>query len=435
MKNNRLFALLAALTVLLSCVFSLTACAGSEPVLNYKKVEIEVGQSVKLELINAADVVTWSVEQPEVATVADGVVTGVGAGQTYVTATCGNKTYQCTVKVTGDVIAVGTYPVLVFEAKADSVYAGYEFQLQCGVYVGNKKQDATITFVSSDPAVATVDENGYVIALAEGTTTLTAKSTYNGETLEQSTVLNVVKDASYIVATNIVNDMLILGENETFQLEVALFTNGNKVNDAQYTWSSSDESVVKTNGGKLVANNVGTAAVMVQAGTAKKTVQIVVLKTSVVDWSKSDALSKIVYGKYNTVVSVYEGTVGGKAGSFLKIDRDTSEMICGFNWANNALPTADALRELQSYGYTDLVIRIYCDNSAGLCGSNHYTQNFDENSLTGGIRWLKCDQWNEVRLPIENVLKYGYGLSADNPFVKLWDTTATVYFDSIYFEK
>ena len=110
-------------------------------------------------------------------------------------------------------------------------------------------------------------------------------------------------------------------------------------------------------------------------------------------------------------------------------------MICGFNWVKNALPTTDTLKELQAYGYKDLVIRVYCDNSAGLCGSNHYTQNFEENSLTGGIRWLGLDQWSEVRLSIDNVMKYGYGLSVDNPFVKLWDTTATVYFDSIYFEK
>ena len=106
-----------------------------------------------------------------------------------------------------------------------------------------------------------------------------------------------------------------------------------------------------------------------------------------------------------------------------------------FTMAEGVLPSADALRALQSYGYTDLIIRIYCDNSAGLCGSNHYTQNFDENSLTGGIRWLGRDQWNEVRLPIENVIKYGYGLPAENPFVRLWDTAATIYFDSIYFEK
>lgn len=435
MTKNRLFAWLTTMAVLLSCVFSLTACVDSEPILNYKKVEIEVGQSVKLELINAADVVTWSVEQPEVATVTDGVVTGVGAGQTYVTATCGNKTYQCTVKVTGDVIAVGTYPVLVFEAKADSVYAGYEFQLQCGVYVGNKKQDATITFVSSDPAVATVDENGYVIALAEGTTTLTAKSTYNGETLEQSTVLSVVKDASYIVASNIVNDMLILGENEIFQPQVELFTNGNKVSDVQYIWDSSDETVVKAHNGKLVGSHAGSAVVTVQAGTAQKTVQVVVLKTTVVDWSQTDALSKIAYSNHNKTVSIYKGTIGGKTGSFLRIDRDMSQMICGFTWGSDVLPAADALRELQSYGYKDLVIRIYCDSSSGAGGSNHYSQNFDANSLTGGSLWLAKNTWNEVRLPIENVIKYGYGLPADNPFVKLWDTTATVYFDSIYFEK
>lgn len=435
MTKKRLFAWLATLTMLFSCVFSLAACVSSEPVLNYKKVEIEVGQSVKLELINATDAVTWSVEQPEVAAVEDGVVTGIGAGQTLVTATSGNKTYQCTVKVTGDIIADGAYPVLVFEAKADSVYAGYEFQLQCGVYVDNKKKDAVVAFASSNTTVATVDENGYVKALAEGTTTLTAKATYGGEVLEESLVLNVVKDASYIVATNIVNDTLILGENETFQPNVELFTNGNKVNDAQYTWNSSDEAVVTTDGGKLVGTNAGTAVVTVQAGTAQKTVQVVVLKTTVVNWSQTDALSKIAYGAYNKTVSVHQGTIGGKTGAFLRIDRDMSQMICGFTWESNVLPTPDALRELQAYGYKDLVIRIYCDSSAGAGGSNHYTQNFDANSLTGGSLWLAKNAWNEVRLSIDNVMKYGYGLPADNPFVKLWDTTATVYFDSIYFEK
>ena len=55
---------------------------------------------------NTTDTLTWTTGNEAVATVADGVVTAVGAGSTVITATCGSVKAECTVTVTASPLTV-----------------------------------------------------------------------------------------------------------------------------------------------------------------------------------------------------------------------------------------------------------------------------------------------------------------------------------------
>lgn len=55
---------------------------------------------------NTTDTLTWTTGNEAVATVADGVVTAVGAGSTVITAACGSVKAECAVTVTASPLTV-----------------------------------------------------------------------------------------------------------------------------------------------------------------------------------------------------------------------------------------------------------------------------------------------------------------------------------------
>ena len=115
--------------------------------------------------------VTWSSSNPEIATVnALGVVTGVALGEVTITATAGGQSATATVKVAEPTVT----SISVTPATA-TVAVGATTQLTA-VREGLFVEDLPVEWSSSDPSVATVDENGVVTGVAAGTVTITATS-------------------------------------------------------------------------------------------------------------------------------------------------------------------------------------------------------------------------------------------------------------------
>ena len=106
MKTNKIFAVaLAALTLVgfNACKPGQSEVEVESVTLDQKTLQIEVGATATLVATVApegAATVAWSSEDAAVASVdAKGVVTGVAAGQTIITATAGKKSARCIVKV------------------------------------------------------------------------------------------------------------------------------------------------------------------------------------------------------------------------------------------------------------------------------------------------------------------------------------------------
>ena len=121
---------------------------------------------------NATDKkVTWSTSDDKVATVdANGVVTAVADGKATITATVGDKTATCEVTVA---IVVPVTGVTLNQTEATLTEAGATVELVATVAPENAT-DKKVTWTTSDDKVATVDENGKVTAVANGTATITA---------------------------------------------------------------------------------------------------------------------------------------------------------------------------------------------------------------------------------------------------------------------
>ncbi len=117
---------------------------------------------------NATDtVIRWKSGDPAIAVVdQNGTVTAVAPGTVTVTAFSGSISAEC-------VIHVGRETELVqLTVHELTVAAGGSAQLQYFIFPTDNNYD-TLSWVSSDDTIATVDQNGTVTAVAPGTVTIT----------------------------------------------------------------------------------------------------------------------------------------------------------------------------------------------------------------------------------------------------------------------
>ena len=149
-----------------------TTVAVSEVTLDQTEATVEAGQTVTLTAAvspeNATDkTVTWSTSNDTVATVSDGVVTAVAAGEATIAATAGDKRASCTVTVTAPAVS---------EVQLDKTEAALKLDgtlTLTATVLPEAATDKTVTWSSSDEAVATVAD-GVVTAVALGEATITA---------------------------------------------------------------------------------------------------------------------------------------------------------------------------------------------------------------------------------------------------------------------
>ena len=118
--------------------------------------------------------VSWSTSDNSVATVSNGLVTAVGAGEAIITATTadGGKTATCAVTVSAVVVPVTG--IKIDQGATAEVEEGNTITLTATVQPENAT-DKTVTWSSSNDAIATV-ANGAVTGVTPGEVVITAKA-------------------------------------------------------------------------------------------------------------------------------------------------------------------------------------------------------------------------------------------------------------------
>lgn len=184
---------------------------------------------------------------------------------------------------------------------------GETFTLVATVLPKDAEYDGVI-WASSNASVASVN-SGIVSALKEGTSTITASAG------EKSATCSVKVSAKTIAVTSITLDKTSLsmqvGETETITATVK----PDDATDKTVTWSSSDESVVKVDNGKVIAINTGQAKITAAVGNIATSCDIVVYQSdNVIIYTTTD---KKVLKPYNEaafssaiVSNTYIGDVG-----------------------------------------------------------------------------------------------------------------------------
>ena len=132
---------------------------------------------------------TWKSSNPEVATVdQEGKVTAIKEGSATITVTTVNgKEATCTVTVTKkpvpiESVSLNKTTLALEEQQAETLVAT--------INPSNTTDDTTLTWKSSNPEVATVDQEGKVTAIKEGSATITVTTVNGKEATCTVTVLN-----------------------------------------------------------------------------------------------------------------------------------------------------------------------------------------------------------------------------------------------------
>lgn len=230
------------------------------------ETDVEVGKTItltaKVSPENATDkTVTWTSDNNEVATVKDGVVTGVKAGEATITASAGGK--NATVKVTVKAAATSggeTTTIAVTEVKITStvteVTAGETITLTAEVSPADAT-DKTVTWSSSDTAIATVDSTGKVTGVAAGTATITAKAGEKTAAVDVTVKAAVAPSTKVLdVAYDLTKDLpaAITTTDAFISADWDAPTAAPATNDITWTWVATSTRKVKNNGGLQVSN-------------------------------------------------------------------------------------------------------------------------------------------------------------------------------------
>ena len=205
--------------------------------------------------------ITWTSSDSSIAKVENGKVTAVAPGEATITAKVGDKTATCKVTVKAPLkdISLDKTTTSILKGKTDTISVTYN--------PANTTDSKNVTWTSSDNSVAKV-ENGKITAVKEGTATITAKV---GDKTATCTV--TVKEKK-LESISIDKDFdLALGEEKTL---VLTYKPEDTTDSIDVIWSSSDDSIVKVEDGKVTALKVGEATITAKVGDKIETVKITV---------------------------------------------------------------------------------------------------------------------------------------------------------------
>ena len=154
--------------------------------LSQTDITIPAGETGRLTASGGSGEVTWSSSNPEIASVDNGAVTGKAGGTVTITASSGEETATCQVKVEGEPW-VDPNPSIYRLNREDFTLSSSETSWQMKVKKDNGKweimgPDQGVTWATNNAGVASISETGLITKTGKGTTQITA--TVGGVTME-----------------------------------------------------------------------------------------------------------------------------------------------------------------------------------------------------------------------------------------------------------
>ncbi len=264
---------------------AITIEGDDKPIYTGKALALTATVEKLLESAPDTTKLVWTSSDPSVATVnTSGTVSGVSKGTAVITCSAEDNDTVFAEKEIEVILPVTA--VEMAEAKATALIV--EGSDKNGIQLAAKVQpeDAfcqDLHWTSSNEAVASVDESGYVTAITPGTAVITATSPdeYSGGSKKAVCTLTVLQAASSVELDN--TDLVLnLGAYQALKATVLPDNTSNK----SVTWESSAPEVVTVSNGQLKAVGCGEATVTATAADgsgayAECSVTVIQMVTSV----------------------------------------------------------------------------------------------------------------------------------------------------------
>jgi len=277
----------------------------SDITLNETSATLNEGQSVQLTATVSPELadnktLEWTSSNETVATVdQNGLVTAVAQGSAVITV---KSTDGSEISATCNITVRKLVSDITLNETSATLNEGQTVQLTATVSP-ELADNKTLEWTSSNETVATVDQNGLVTAVAQGTAVITVKSTDGSE----------ISATCNITVRKLVSDITLnetdatLNEGQTFQLIATV--SPELANNKSLEWKSSDEAIATVDQEGLVkAIAQGTAVITVKSTdgsdisatcniTVRKLVSKIVLSESDVTMSTGESrqLTATVY--------------------------------------------------------------------------------------------------------------------------------------------
>lgn len=278
--------------------------------------------------------VEWTSSNPSVASVEqNGEVTAVSAGTATITATAGGKSASC--EVTVNVPLKG----ITINGNQTSIRKGTTTQLSVTFDPEDTTDNKTISWSSDDPEIASVDQNGRVTAIADGSTTIRARAG-SVEGTYAITVEEVPLQSISIKSETTIHR----GETETLQVTYAP---ENTTDDRTVSWSTSDPTIASVDGnGTVTAVEKGQAVITAKVGE-KQAACIVTVDAPLKSIVPTNSTLELVKNQKATITYTFDP------------EDTTSDRTVAFSSLNEDVATVDALTgEVTAVKAGDAVIRL-----------------------------------------------------------------------------
>ena len=212
--------------------------------------------------------VSWNSVNPNIAIVSNGTIKGISAGNTIVTARTSkaNITKNINVKVVGENEPINKIEISKINVDKDKIelYVGDTAKINYSVEPENAT-NKKISFSTADKNVAGFNNEGSVVGVKAGTTTISLKSN-NG--IEAKIEITVKDREIEVTKVKISKSKVSIdkGSNTTISASVIPTNATNK----EITWSSSNTKIATVDNGKINGVGVGEATITAKSANGKE---------------------------------------------------------------------------------------------------------------------------------------------------------------------
>ena len=284
----------------------------------------------------------WSSSDSSVATVdANGTVTAVAVGSAIITAACGEASGACSV-------TVSPVDAASIELSSTSIQINIGQQTRIGATVlPEDATDKTITWDSSNPEIVSVDADGMITGVAEGTAVVSATC---GSAMAFCTVTVTPIKAESI---SLDRSELTLNAGDTETLVATILPV--EVADKNVIWTSSDASVAEVSlAGVVTAIAPGTAVITAEVDGIVAECTVTVLAVEAEGITLSDTAIEI------TVPDTYQLTA-------TVIPDNTTDKTLSWTSSNPSVATVDAEGLVKAIHEGNVIITVTCGSAKAEC--------------------------------------------------------------------